>query len=132
MKSAMPFYGVPAPPRERLCRATFAAHQLPSFACWRDTALALWRQAAMREERYAALALLQHPSYAAHAASMAALPLYEEFIVTGAWWDHVDSVAPRLGALLREHPAEMAPLLLRRARVFPCGFPSVYIFPSSL
>ena len=32
---------------------------------------------------------------------MAALPVYEELIVTGAWWDYVDAVATGpLGALL--------------------------------
>ncbi len=33
-------------------------------------------------------------------------------IVTGAWWDHVDAVAPRLGQLLFTHPAKLRPLLL--------------------
>ena len=39
---------------------------------------------------------------------MDALPLYEELIVTGAWWDFVDAVAAGpLGALL----PEVAPVL---------------------
>ena len=120
MKSAQPFRGVPAPPRERLCRAAFAAHPLPSFAAWSDTALALWREACYREERYCALALLAHPDYALHARSMAALPLFEECIVSGAWWDMVDTVAPRVGALLLEHPSEMAPLLRGRGLLCVC------------
>ena len=31
------------------------------------------------------------------------LPLCTEMIVTGAWWDHVDGVSPRIGALLLAH-----------------------------
>jgi 3-methyladenine DNA glycosylase AlkD len=105
MKSALPFYGVSAVPRERVLRAALASHApLPSFAAWRDTALTLWRNASKREERYAALTLLAQPEYAAHASSLEALPLYEELIVSGAWWDFVDTVAPRhLGGLLRAH-----------------------------
>jgi 3-methyladenine DNA glycosylase AlkD len=42
-----------------------------------------------------------------------ALPLYEEMITTGAWWDYVDSIAShRLGELLRRYPKEL-PAILR-------------------
>ena len=40
------------------------------------------------------------------------LPLYQEMIVTGAWWDHVDAVAHRVGRLLLAYPADVRPLLL--------------------
>ena len=34
--------------------------------------------------------------------------MYEELIVTGAWWDYVDVLASHcLGELLRRHPREM-------------------------
>jgi 3-methyladenine DNA glycosylase AlkD len=37
------------------------------------------------------------------------LSIYEELIVTGAWWDYVDTVGGHLiGDLLRAHPTEMA------------------------
>lgn len=99
MKSAMLFRGVPAPDQARAFRAVFAAHPLASAAQWRATALALWRGASFREERYGALALLCERRYAAFRA-LDALPLYEELIVTGAWWDLVDGVAiHRLGEL---------------------------------
>lgn len=48
--------------------------------------------------------------------SLALVPLYEQMIVTGAWWDHVDQVAPRVGQLLNSHPEPVRPLLLRWAR----------------
>ena len=39
---------------------------------------------------------------------MASLPMYEEMIVTGAWWDTVDTLASkRLGEILRNEPAPM-------------------------
>jgi 3-methyladenine DNA glycosylase AlkD len=41
-----------------------------------------------------------------------ALPIYEEMIASGAWWDYVDAIATRnLGELLRRHPREMAQTL---------------------
>jgi 3-methyladenine DNA glycosylase AlkD len=62
--------------------------------------LTLWREATYREERYLALPLLQDRRYRAYR-TLAALPIYEELIVTGAWWDFVDEVsAGPLGELL--------------------------------
>ena len=100
MKSAMPFLGVQKPGREEIARAVFAAHPLEGFDEWRDTVLLLWREATYREERYLAIRLARDRRYREHR-TMAALPLYEELIVTGAWWDFVDEVAVRLvGELL--------------------------------
>jgi 3-methyladenine DNA glycosylase AlkD len=102
MKSAMPFYGVQKPARTKLARAVFAQYPLEGFDAWRDAVLTLWRDATYREERYMALALLQDRRYRAHR-TLQALPLYEELIVTGAWWDFVDEVScGPLGELLPE------------------------------
>jgi 3-methyladenine DNA glycosylase AlkD len=102
MKSAMPFLGVQKPGREEIARAVFAAHPLEGFDEWRDTVLLLWREATYREERYLAIRLARDRRYREHR-TMAALPLYEELIVTGAWWDFVDEVAVRLvGELLSD------------------------------
>ena len=47
---------------------------------------------------------------------MAALPLFDELIVTGAWWDFVDEVAAgMLGELLDRDGAALAPVLRRWA-----------------
>ncbi len=36
------------------------------------------------------------------------MKMYEELIVTGAWWDYVDDIAShRVGPILRDHPATM-------------------------
>jgi 3-methyladenine DNA glycosylase AlkD len=100
MKSEMPFYGVQKPARVKLARAVFDAYPLERFDAWQRTIQTLWRDASRREERYMALALLQDRRYAAYR-TPAALPLYEELIVTGAWWDYVDEVAcGPLGRLL--------------------------------
>jgi 3-methyladenine DNA glycosylase AlkD len=107
MKSAMPYRGVQTPALRAVCREVFAAFPLAGFENWRDTALALWRRARFREERYAAVELLHARQYRA-LRTLRALPIYEEIVVTGAWWDYVDYVAGHLlGELLREHPAEM-------------------------
>jgi 3-methyladenine DNA glycosylase AlkD len=95
MKSEMPFLGVQKPARTEIARTVFAAYPLDGFEAWRDTVLRLWREATYREERYLAIALARDQRYAEHR-TMAALPLYEDLIVTGAWWDLVDEVAIRL------------------------------------
>ncbi len=102
MKSAMPFYGVQKPARTKLARAVFAAHPLEGRDEWEATVRQLWREATYREERYMALALLQDRRYRGYR-TLDALPLYEELIVTGAWWDFVDEVScGPLGDLLPE------------------------------
>ena len=95
MKSEMPFLGVQKAGRVAIARAVFPAHPLGGFDEWRDTVLRLWREATYREERYLAIALARGRRYREFR-TLAALPLYEELIVTGAWWDFVDEVAVHL------------------------------------
>lgn len=95
MKSSMPFLGVQKAGRSEIARAVFGAHPLAGFEAWHDTVLRLWREATYREERYLAIALARDRRYREHR-TVAALPLYEELIVDGAWWDFVDEVAIRL------------------------------------
>jgi 3-methyladenine DNA glycosylase AlkD len=116
MKSAMPYLGVPAPQLRRVCRAVFAAHPLASFEEWRETALALWREAHYREERYAAIGLTGDRRYRAYQ-RLDALPIYEEMIVTGMWWDYVDDLAThRIGSLLALYPEPMRATMLSWSR----------------
>ena len=110
MKSEMPFLGIQKPGREEIARAVFGAHPLDGFGAWRDTVLRLWREATYREERYLAIRLARDRRYREHR-TMAALPLYEELIVTGAWWDFVDEVAVRLVAELLARDAALAPVV---------------------
>jgi len=107
MKSEMPYYGVTLPQLRKLWKTTFDSHPLPTFEAWRDAALLLWSGARFREERYAAIALTGHRRYRVHQ-TLDALPMYERFVVEGAWWDVVDDVAVhRVGPLLRAYPGPM-------------------------
>jgi 3-methyladenine DNA glycosylase AlkD len=111
MKSAMPYHGVQSPTLRAVARALFADLPLPSLDIWRGHVLELWRGAAFREERYTAL-ILAHDRRARAFQTPELLPLHEELVVTGAWWDYVDEVASHLiGPILLNHPAEMAPAM---------------------
>jgi 3-methyladenine DNA glycosylase AlkD len=111
MKSDMPYLGIQAAPFRKTARAVMAVHTLDSFEAWRDSVLELWRGARYREERYAAIELAGYRSYQKFR-TLDALPLYEEMIATGAWWDYVDSIAGhRLGELLRRYPKELRAIL---------------------
>jgi 3-methyladenine DNA glycosylase AlkD len=116
MKSAMPYLGVSTVPMRALCKQLFASLTWPDSAAWQKDALTIWRAARFREERYAAIELtgvraargLQH---------MDALPMYEEMIVEGAWWDYVDVIATqRLWAILQNDRAAMTKKMLAWSR----------------
>jgi 3-methyladenine DNA glycosylase AlkD len=115
MKSKMPFLGVLAGPRRAALKRVFAAHRIDSAPEWRRAVLALWREAEYREELYAAIQLTGHRLYRDYQ-TLYTVPMYEEMIVSGAWWDLVDELAThRIGALLAAFPDSMRPLMLRWA-----------------
>ena len=116
MKSDMPYLGVGADPLRAVCRRVFAEAALDDAASWRALTLAIWRGARFREERYAAFELTgDKRARAFH--TLDALPMYEEMIVTGAWWDTVDVLAKfRLGELLAKEPAVMRKTMLAWSR----------------
>jgi 3-methyladenine DNA glycosylase AlkD len=109
MKSAMLYHGVPTEQLRSTCKMVFAELALPTRDEWRQRVIELWRGAKFREERYAALALAGDKR-ASKFQIPAAMPLYEEIIVTGAWWDDVAS--HRVGPILREYPAPMKKKML--------------------
>ena len=107
MKSAMPYHGVPTPLLRQVCKATFADLQFATAPHWQAQVLDLWRNARFREERYAAL-YLAGDKRAKPFQTPSAMKMYDELIVTGAWWDYVDDIAShRIGPILREYPAPM-------------------------
>lgn len=116
MKSEMPYLGVSAARVKAACRSAFAAYPFESAEAWRADVLSLWRGATHREERYAAVALSGHRKAQAFQ-TLASLPMYEELIVTGAWWDYVDELAEhRIGPLLAAYPAPMRKKMLSWSR----------------
>lgn len=116
MKSEMPYRGVLTVALRKALRAVFAAHPLETPDEWRNTILELWRTARYREERYAAIALAGSSRYRQFR-TLETLPLYEEMITSGAWWDYVDTIAThQIAELLRLHPAKMAPILRQWAQ----------------
>lgn len=107
MKSAMPYLGVSAVPLRAACKETFAGLSFDSSADWQAQVLAIWRGARFREERYAAIELTGIRA-ARGFQRVDALGMYEEMIVTGAWWDFVDAIAgQRLLLLLKAEPEPM-------------------------
>ena len=111
MKSIMDFAGVPMPVMRLISAELAKKHPPPSSSAWEAATLSIWRQARFREERYfcetwtglRAAKAWQTP---------ALIPMYEEMIVTGAWWDVVDWLAVhRMGGLLMSHRTEVAPIL---------------------
>lgn len=107
MKSEMPYHGLPAPLLRAVCKAAFAGVQFATAADWQAQVLDMWRNARFREERYAALGLAGHKR-ALPFQTPAAMKMYEELIVTRAWWDYVDSIAShRVGLILKSYPAPM-------------------------
>jgi len=107
MKSEMPYLGITAPKLKAALRGLYATYPFDSAEGWRADALALWRSAEVREERYAALQLTGHRKAEAFQ-TLDALPMYEEMIVDGAWWDYVDEIAAnRIGPLLAAFPKQM-------------------------
>jgi len=112
MKSAMPYLGVSTVPMRKVCKAVFAGLDWPDSAAWQKDVLAIWRGARFREERYAAIELTG--VRAAHAFQrMDALPMYEEMIVDGAWWDYVDAIATqRLWEILQNDRDAMKAAML--------------------
>jgi 3-methyladenine DNA glycosylase AlkD len=107
MKSVMPYHGVPTPLLRQVCKATFADAQFATTSHWQTQVLDLWRDARFREERYAAL-YLAGDKRAKSFQTPSAMKMYDELIVSGAWWDYVDDIAShRVGPILRDYPATM-------------------------
>jgi 3-methyladenine DNA glycosylase AlkD len=115
MKSATPYLGVRVPVMRSLTRAEAKQRPFATSADLIDTVLRLWREAGYREERYAAIALLDTPA-ARRLRDPTLLPALRELIVAGAWWDYVDELAHRVGELLLGWPAEVRPELLTWTR----------------
>jgi 3-methyladenine DNA glycosylase AlkD len=116
MKSTLPCHGIAAPLRRRLTAELVSAQPLPDSVALAAVMRALWRGAQRREERYAAMELAR---VGPHAMLLDAslLPLYEEMIRDGAWWDYCDDISGNaIARLFEQQPRTVKPLLRRWAR----------------
>jgi 3-methyladenine DNA glycosylase AlkD len=110
MKSEMPYRGVKSGDVRAISKRVFGEHPPDSCDAWQAAILELWRGAQYREERYAALELIALRRHR-ECRSPDVLPMYEELITTGAWWDYVDAVAHHVGELLRTNPKLIRPVM---------------------
>ncbi|MBA2919489.1 DNA alkylation repair protein [Sphingomonas sp. MAH-20] len=116
MKSPMPYLGVSAVPLRAVCRRVFGGLRYRSAEDWRADVMAMWHGARFREQRYAAIELTGIAA-ARPFQRIGSLALYEDMVLTGAWWDYVDPIATqRLWAILRNDPAPMKQAMLDWAR----------------
>jgi len=116
MKSEMPYLGVSAVPLRQVCKAAFAGLTWPDSAAWQADVLSIWRQAEYREQRYAAIELTGVPAVRQFQ-KIDALPMYEEMIVSGAWWDYIDNIAgQRFWMLLQNDRPAMKQAMLAWSR----------------
>lgn len=108
MKTTTPFYGVVAPIRRAVGKVAAQRFKPTSPAEYTAAVAAVWALP-HREERYLAIQLaLAWRRFI----TPAQVPLYQQMIVEGAWWDLVDEIACHLfGHLLARHPAETWPVL---------------------
>jgi 3-methyladenine DNA glycosylase AlkD len=111
MKSSMPYRGVASPGVKAIVAAVVAEYPFSSRDSWSAAGLRLWRDAEFREERYLGLGILGHRRYAQWRDS-SMLPMYEELITTGAWWDFVDEIASRhIGPILLADRVTVTPVV---------------------
>jgi 3-methyladenine DNA glycosylase AlkD len=110
MKSMMPYYGLSLPQVRGVCKAVLLERELGSCAGWKKAVLELWRGARRREERYAALYLLRLKQYR-ECVGPELMPMIEEMVETGAWWDMVDELVHTVGELLRAYPNQVRPVM---------------------
>lgn len=114
MKSAMPFHGIPTPLRRRLTADAVQAHPAADTAALARDMLALWQGATHREQRYAAVELprtgRRHPKLV----DPSLLPLAQQLIAEGAWWDLVDDLSGNLLPRLIESDAAAVHAAMRR------------------
>lgn len=108
MKNQMPFYGVQKPDRVAVYREIKKRFVPADRKQYESAVRALWKQS-MREERYTAIEYARaHNKFI----GFESLPLYENLIRDGAWWDLVDELAQRLvGEVYLKERKLMSPVI---------------------
>jgi len=111
MKSTMPYYGINMPEVRAITRRVFDSAPMTCDEL-REVASILWAGARYREERYSVQIVLAQKRYL-ECLGPSDMPMLEEMVVSGAWWDLVDELAGIIGDILRRHPRQMRPLMRR-------------------
>lgn len=106
LKSTLPCLGVPAAERREIVDTALRRHQ-PDRPLWRWIVLDLWAEPTYREERHAAIDVLNHPGARDHR-DLDALDICEQLIREGAWWDLVDATSWTVGDILAREPVRGA------------------------
>ena len=116
LKSEMPCHGLKADVLRHIVKERAAEHPVRTMAEWQRVALTLWRGATFREERHATIEFVRLRAFRPYRV-LAAVPMFEEMIVTGAWWDLVDPLATHvMGDVLEDEPRRTAALMRRWSR----------------
>jgi 3-methyladenine DNA glycosylase AlkD len=92
MKTDMPFYGVQKPLRVAVYRDLFKRFPATSQRDYEANIRALWNLP-MREDKYTALA---YATKFKTFMTFESIPLYEQLVREGAWWDFVDDIATHM------------------------------------
>lgn len=116
MKSEMRYFGLSVPRCRRIAHEMLRENPPKNSEAWVSSILLLWREATYREERYIAIELLLHKKFA-HWLVPDQLPVLEELVVTGAWWDYVDVLATRgAGTMLVNESVQTKRILYKWAK----------------
>ncbi|MDP2341364.1 MAG: DNA alkylation repair protein [Deltaproteobacteria bacterium] len=111
MKDIMDFQGVPMPTVRLISKELAEKYKPASSSEWQAACLSIWRQAKVREELYFC-ETWTGLRVAKPWQTPALIPMYEEMLVSGAWWDIVDWIATnRIGDILMNHRDDVAPIL---------------------
>jgi 3-methyladenine DNA glycosylase AlkD len=111
MRGRFTFFGLKTPARRAAVKAHVQEVGRPSASIVEAVVRSAWQQP-QREFHYTGMevftaAVKRNPV-------LEALPLAEELILTHSWWDTVDHLAVHgVGAILAEHPAQMAQVVDR-------------------
>ena len=109
MRTSQPFYGVQRAGLDALAREVLARFPCTDRATYERNTLALWKLP-HREERYLAIRWARQKKWI----GPESLPLYEQLIREGAWWDFVDEIASHLvGGVLGKARPQVEPVLDR-------------------
>lgn len=108
MKTDMPFYGVQKPDRLPIIQDLKRDFKPSSLSEYHENILSLWQQP-KREEKYLAINYAElFPQFI----TIDSLPLYEQMVREGAWWDYTDSIASHLtGPVLLGNEADVRPIV---------------------